>query len=145
MNKIIANNYTPKRIFMGKMPYGQDILKSIEDFCDSMSINVGYFSLIGAVSSLTLGYYDQKNKKYMTYKKNESLEIVSCNGNISLKDDKVFVHSHGVFSDKQGDVIAGHIFSDSIIFAGEIYIQELEGKVLKRNFDDTTALMLWSV
>jgi len=93
--------------------------------------------------SVTLGSYDQNQQVYVTFKKKEPLEIVHCTGNVSLKDGRVSVHAHAVLADMNGQTIGGHIFSGTVVYAGEIYIQELLGKPLEREYDDTTGLSLW--
>jgi predicted DNA-binding protein with PD1-like motif len=79
----------------------------------------------------------------VTAKKEEPLEIAHCNGNITLKDGKPTIHMHAILSSQDGSVYAGHIFSKTIIFAGEIYIQPLLGSPLEREYDDTTGLFQW--
>lgn len=101
------------------------------------------FSVIGAVSSATIGAYDQKQQVYVTSKEEAPLEIVSCIGNVSLKDGKPFIHAHILLADEQGKTIGGHLFSETIIYAGEINLQELTGKPMERTYDNDTGLMLW--
>lgn len=101
------------------------------------------FSMIGAVSSFTLGAYDQQQQVYVTFSRKTPAEIITCTGNISIKDKKTFVHAHIVLGDEQGETIGGHLFSESIIFAGEIELQELIGKPMERSYDQTTGLWLW--
>jgi len=128
---------------LGRLPYGKDFVKIIEDFCVQNSIQTGVFSVIGSVMSVTLGFYDQNQQVYVTFKKEEPLEIVLCTGNVSLKDGRVAVHAHGVFADMNGQTTGGHIFSETVVYAGEIYIQELLGTPLEREYDDRTGLSLW--
>ena len=80
----------------------------------------------------------------MSYTENTPLEIISCTGNISLKEGVPFVHAHAVLSDEQGKTIGGHLFSETPVFAGEFYIQELTGSPFSRKHDEETGLMLWS-
>ena len=101
------------------------------------------FSAIGAVTSVTLGVYDQKQQVYVTHAKEAPLEIVNCKGNISLKDGLPVVHAHILLADMHGKTIGGHLFSETIIYAGEIDLLELAGKPLERAYDTTTGLMLW--
>jgi predicted DNA-binding protein with PD1-like motif len=82
---------------------------------------------------------------YVTYKKEEPLEIVSCTGNVSLKDGQVAVHAHAVLADMDGRTAGGHVFSDTVIYAGEMYIQELLGTPPERGYDETTGLPLWQM
>lgn len=143
MDKIIHSVFEKGRSMLGRLPYGKDLVKTIEDFCAQNSIQTGVFSIIGSVMSATLGSYDQDQQVYVTFKKEEALEIVHCTGNVSLKDGKVTVHAHAVFADIDGQTIGGHIFSETVVYAGEIYIQELLGKPLEREYDETTGLLLW--
>ncbi len=60
---------------MGRLPHGKDLITSVENFCKETSVETGVFSLIGAVSSATLGAYDQKQQVYVTFKEEGDLEI----------------------------------------------------------------------
>ncbi len=135
----------PGRRFMGRLPHNKDLITSIESFAMEKKIEMATFSVIGAVSSVTLGFYDQKQQVYVSFSKKECFEIASCFGNISIKEGKPFAHVHGVLADEEGKSISGHLFSDTIVFAGEIDIQELGGKPFKREYDKTTGLMLWNI
>lgn len=131
------------RHLLAKLPYGSDLIPTLEEFSISEKIQTAIFSMIGAVSCVTLGYYDQKLQVYVTTKKKEPLEIAHCTGNITIKDGKPAIHVHAVLSNQEGRVYAGHIFSKTTIFAGEIYIQPLLGAPLERVYDENTGLFLW--
>ena len=102
------------------------------------------FSAIGAVSFATLGTYDQKQQVYATYTVEGPFEIISCIGNVSLKEAKPFIHAHVLLSDEQEKCVGGHLFSETTIFACELHLQEFDGKPMERNYDPVTGLMLWN-
>ena len=143
MTKLSYSEFKTGRRFVERLPHGKDLITFIEDFCKKESIQMATFSVIGAVSSVTMGVYDQKQQVYVTFTEEAQLEIVTCIGNVSLMDGNPVVHAHIVLGDKQGKVTGGHLFSETILFAGEIELQELTGKPLERAYDDTTGLMLW--
>ena len=143
MTKLARSEFKPGRRLVCRLPHGKDLITSIEDFCIELSIQMATFSIIGAVSSVTIGAYDQKQQVYVTFKEESQLEIVNCVGNVSLKDGDPVVHAHIVLGDKKGKTMGGHLFSETILFAGEIDLQELTGKPLERAYDETTGLMLW--
>lgn len=143
MEELFCSEFKQGRIFTGRLPHGGDLINSIEEFCKKASIRMAAFSVIGAVSSATIGAYDQKQQVYVTFKEDVALEIVSCIGNVSLKDGKPFIHAHILLADEQGKTIGGHLFSETIIYAGEINLQELTGKPMERTYDNETGLMLW--
>jgi len=145
MDKLTCSKFTLGRRFVGRLPHGKDLITSIEDFCKASSIQMATFSVIGAVSSATLGAYDQKQQVYATFTQEEPHEIVSCTGNVSLLDQDSVVHAHIILGNLEGKTIGGHVFSETIIYAAEIDLQELTGNPLERAYDDTTGLMLWNI
>ncbi|MCP4108099.1 MAG: DNA-binding protein [Desulfobacteraceae bacterium] len=143
MEKLVCSEFQLGRRFIGRLPHDKDLIACIEDFCKENSIQMATFSLIGAAKSATIGAYDQKQQVYVTFTEKAPLEIVTCIGNVSLKDGNPFVHAHIELGDEQGKTFGGHLFSETIIYAGEIDIQELTGKPLERAYDETTGLALW--
>ena len=132
------------RSFLLRLPYGEDLLLTLKRFCDENEITQGTLIVIGAVQQATVGYYDQKAREYRANSFNQPMEIVSCSGNISLLEGEPFVHAHIVLADSEGKpVAAGHLMEDTIIFAGEAFVQELIGEPLVRKFDEQTSLSLW--
>ena len=102
------------------------------------------FTINGAVSSATLGTFDQQQQVYVTTKVDQPLSIVACQGNVSLKDSHPFVLVSAALSNIDGKVTGGRLFSDTIIFGGDIDLQELTGPPMMRQYDPTTGLMLWN-
>jgi len=132
------------RMFIGRFKAGSDLLLSLTDFCRKENIVLGVFSIIGAVTSIKLGYYNQDVKKYAEcLSLDKKLEITSCNGNISLQDLEILVHAHISLADHQGQAYGGHLMPESKILAAEYYIQELLGGKLERCYDSETGLNLW--
>jgi len=129
-----------------RLPHDGDLLEELNNFCADNNIRNGFLSVIGAVKCIKLGFYEQDNHKYVDvdFDGNQAFEIVSATGNISMKDDKPFVHMHVIVSNKQGQCFAGHLTPGAKIFAGEAIIQKFTGKAdLVREFDETTELTLW--
>ncbi len=143
MDTISHATFDAGRCILGRLPYSKDLVTTIEAFCVQNSIQTGVFSVIGAVMSVTLGSYDQSQQVYVTHKKVGPLEIVNCMGNVSLRDGQVAVQTQAVLADIDGRTIGGHIFSETLVYAGEIYIRELLGKPLERRYDDRTGQSLW--
>ena len=145
MDGLICSEFKLGRRFLGRLPHGKDLITSIEDFCAASDIQTATFSVIGAVSSATIGVYDQKQQVYVTFTENAAMEIVNCIGNVSLKDKTPVIQSHIVLADEHGKIMGGRLFSETILFAGEIDLQEMTGEPLERVYDDKTGLMLWNL
>ena len=102
---MIIKNYQIKNIYMGRLDFDSDLLNEINKIINEKNIKTGSISLIGAINGLKIGYYKQDEKQYIYLDdiyNDKPFEIVSCKGNISLKDKKPFAHVHIVASDRQG-------------------------------------------
>ncbi len=143
MEKLVCREYSAGRRFVGRLAHGGDLLEMLETFCVRHQIQAAGFSLIGAVSTATLGTYDQSQQVYATFTVEGNLEILSGTGNVSLKEGKPFIHAHVVLGREGGETIGGHLFAGTTVFAGEVLITELVGEAPVRSHDDVTGLMLW--
>ena len=133
------------RIFIGRFDSQADLLESLTSFCQENTIALGTFTVIGALTKAKLGYYDQGKHCYVTcIDLDDKLEITACVGNVSLKDEEIFVHAHITLADHNGKCYGGHLMPGSVIFAAEYSIQELTGASLKRVYDQETGLGLWA-
>lgn len=145
-NKITANSYQIVKTYIGRIPYDSDLLEQVNGFCLDNNIKCGSASIIGAVKQAKIGYYPQDKYIYQVLEGENlkrGLEIVSCTGNISIKDSKPFAHLHIVLSDAEGKTYGGHLMPGTIVYASEFIIQELKGPDLVRGFDEITKLPLW--
>jgi len=133
----------PKRVLMGRLPHGSDLLRSLTGLCKEEGIRLGRVMAIGAVQAARLQYYNQSGKEYEESLIEEPLEIVSLMGNISEKDGEPFIHAHVSFANQEGQVLGGHLAEGTIVFATEFFIEVYEGPALKRRFDGVTGLSLW--
>ncbi len=153
---MVISEYKLNKILMGRLQHQADLLEEINKTCKENNIKAGLVSVIGAVSNVKLGFYDQKTHKYSCFipgvkgigikEKDDRFtpfEIVGGLGNISLKDGEPFAHIHLIVSDKEGKTYGGHLMPGTSIFAAEIIIQSFDGPELYRGFDQITGLPLW--
>jgi len=127
-------------VYFCRLSYGSELVSELRDFAVENKVDSGFFTAIGAVQNAVLGFYKQGEKKYVEEKFEESLEIVSCIGNIALKEDETFVHAHACFSKEDNSTVGGHLVS-ARVFAGEVFLFAFDDK-LKRRFDEATGLWL---
>lgn len=131
------------RLFVGRLPFEADLLDSIEKYITEKDITHGHFSIIGALKSGTYGFFNEKTLKYDIIHHKKQCEILSCIGNISIKEGKPFVHAHITLSDEKGRAFGGHLTKGCEIFSAEIVMHELINAELVREFDENTKLYLW--
>lgn len=142
MFKLDYSEYKPGRYIIARAEHDADLVEFIKDIVKKEKIEVGVFTAIGALKKARLGFYNQETHKYQEISIDGPCEIASCIGNISSINGEKFVHSHVVLTEENGSTKGGHL-SESIVFAGEIHIQELKGPKLERKPDDITELTLW--
>lgn len=122
----------------------EDLLEAITQAAEKGRIKAGFFILMGTLKKAKMGFYH--NGQYQQIEMDEPLEIVSCMGNISVKENKPFAHTHIAVSNRKGEVFGSHVLPGCIIAAtGELVLVEAVGVELQRELDEKTQLYLWSV
>ncbi len=81
--------------------------------------------------------------RYVELETDTHHEIVGFTGNVSLKDDRPFLHAHATFADATGATVGGHLLRGIEVFAAEVMIREMGGVSLNRLPDEATGLALW--
>lgn len=134
-----------RRVVFARFFEDEDLLAAITLAAKQNNVNSGFFFLIGTLKKVVLGYY--KEGKYVPIEKDGPLEIVSCMGNISIKDEtELVIHGHIVVSDNDGDAFGGHVLSGCLVDAtAELVLIEVESGALRREFDSRRNLYLWSL
>lgn len=140
----IKKKVESKKLFMGKLSYGCDLLAEITSICQKENIRLGRIEALGAVQKAHIGFYDQQTREYRFLTLPQPLEITKLIGNISLKDGKSFVHAHVTLADETGKAFGGHLAPGTVVFACEFIIEAFEGPLFERSFDEETGLPLWT-
>ncbi|MBN2802678.1 MAG: DNA-binding protein [Deltaproteobacteria bacterium] len=141
MNMINPNE---KNIFMGQIGHDKDLLEELTSICKDNNITLGKIEAIGAVQKGEVGYYDQKEKIYLTNSFNAPMEILTCNGNISLLNETPMVHAHITFANRDGSTCGGHLLTGTKVFACEYIIYQFTNATsLNRTKEKITGLNLW--
>ena len=64
-------------------------------------------------------------------------------GNISRKDDEIFLHCHVTLADSEGRCFGGHLLDGNVAVACEFTVAVPEGAAPERTHDEDTGLALW--
>jgi len=132
------------RVVFARFFENEDLLETIALTAKQNNVDSGFFFLIGTLKKAVLGYY--KEGKYVPIEKAGPLEIVSCMGNISIKElAELAVHGHMVVSDSDGNAFGGHVLPGcSVDATAEFVLVEVKSGTLKREFDAMRSLYLWA-
>lgn len=135
--------YKLKRTIIGQFPFGTDLLDVLTQFVQKEKIRTGRINGIGATTHAVVAYYDQTQKKYLSMEFPGGMEILNLQGNVSIRDEKPFVHVHLLLGNPEGKVFGGHLMPGTKIWACEVIIDEFTGEDLVRGEDKNTGLFLW--
>ena len=139
-----AYRFTRAGTSLVRLTHGADLLEDLDDACEELGVKAGAIEVIGAVSALTLGFYDQERMEYESHTFDGTWEIASAVGNVSMLDGEPFVHLHVVASGDDGRCVGGHVMPGCTVFAAEAAIMLLEGHAPpERELDGATGLKLW--
>jgi predicted DNA-binding protein with PD1-like motif len=127
-----------------KLEKDADLLDSLTNYAEENNIQAAEINFIGAVQSAKVLYFNQEKKKYDEHIMDQPYEVLSGIGNISLLDDKPFVHVHVVLADSSGKAFGGHLDKGTKVWLIEAFIHEVDSKNLVRNFDEDICLSVWS-
>lgn len=120
---------------------GERAISALTRFLTNQHIEFANISAAGAVSGVRLAYWNAGSKKYEERDFAEQLEIVSFQGNSSLKDGKPFLHVHGVFARRDFSTLGGHVKELHVHPTLELWLRT-EDVPVRRVHDPTTGLDL---
>lgn len=127
--------------YVVRLEKGEEVVSKLKELCKKENIHLGSISGIGASNKVQIGLFNTDTLEYKTTVKEGMFEITSLMGNISMKDEEVYLHCHINFSDESLSCYGGHLVEAYISATCEIIITEFEGNV-NRQFDANIGLNL---
>lgn len=112
---------------------GDEVMSSLKDFATREKITAAQISAIGALSDVTLAYFDWDKKDYTTIPVREQVEVASLLGDIAEADGKPALHLHIVIGKRDGTAMAGHLDEAHVRPTLEVIITESPAHLRKRH------------
>ncbi len=110
-------------------------------FCEKEKVFSGALYGIGALEKAELGFFSYEKKAYETKVFEEDLEVLSFAGNISVKEEKPFVHAHVVLGRKDFSLIGGHFVSGIVGVTLELLVEPLKKKIERKKQENGLFLL----
>ncbi|NYT02325.1 MAG: DUF296 domain-containing protein [Methanosarcinales archaeon] len=139
---MMAREYETGRSLVASLDFGTEITEGILSLAEMEGVDMAAVSAIGALSRAEIGYYDQTSHQYRTTRIDRPVELVSCTGNLSMRDGSRALHLHAVLGDDRYHLLGGHLQRGEV-FAAEVHLLEHMGQPLSRSHDPATDLYLW--
>ena len=127
--------------YIVRLESGESVIQALESLLESERVTFANVSAAGAVSWVQLGYWNPTTRAYEYREFDEQLEVVSFQGNASLKDEHPFLHIHGVFGRRDFSVLGGHVKEARVHPTFEVWLRT-EDLPVRRTKDASTGLDL---
>jgi predicted DNA-binding protein with PD1-like motif len=112
---------------------GDEVMSSLKDFATREKITAAQISAIGALSDVTLAYFDWDKKAYQKIPVREQVEVASLLGDIAEADGKPALHLHIVIGKRDGTAMAGHLAEARVRPTLEVIVTESPAHLHKRH------------
>ena len=134
------------RVIVGRVYRGQSLQEAFRALVDEHGLRTAWVSAIGAFEWVELTEYNQATRRYEEAHRVERCELLSMQGNLSLRDGEPFWHLHATVSLREDgrDVTYGGHVGDGLVFAMEFRIECFDELELRRADDEATGLQLWA-
>ena len=113
------------RTFAVILQKGDEAMRCLQDFAVKERIGGAQVTVIGALSSAKLAFFDWETKQYQPIPVDEQVEVTSLVGDIAVgSDGKPSVHVHAVLGRRDGTAMAGHLQEGHVRPTLEIIVTE---------------------
>ena len=120
---------------------GDEVVTTLTAFVQKEQVGAAHFTAIGALSEVTLGYFDRERKDYRKIPVKEQVEVLSLIGDVALTDGEPKIHAHVVVGKKDGTAHGGHILEARVWPTLELVLTQ-SPRTLARRSDPVSGLAL---
>ncbi len=120
------------RICVARLDKGERLLDSLITLVQRYQIKSGLVGVIGALQPVEIMYYQLGKKEYKSIIIDESVELISATGTITMLGTDPFVHLHILVGRQDGGTMGGHCGPASTInITGEVTIIETKDPIYR--------------
>lgn len=138
-HKLLADN--EERTYALILDTGEDAVKTITRFAKEKNLGASRLQAVGALSEVTLGYYDWEQRSYREIPMLQQVEVMALNGDITLDRGDPLLHAHIVVGDAEGRAWGGHLMRGIVRPTLEVILTE-SPRHLVRKFNRELGLPL---
>ena len=120
---------------------GDEVSQGLLEFAKKEKLAAARFTGLGALSEVTLGFFDLQKKDYEKIVLREQVEVLTLVGNVAEHEGQPKVHTHIVVGKRDGTAHGGHLLSGKVRPTLEVTLIESPAH-LKRKIDPATGLPL---
>jgi uncharacterized protein len=88
---------------------GEEVAAGLLKIAQEHNLTAASFTAIGALSDVTLGYFDRERKDYKKIPIREQVEALALTGNIALSDGRPKAYAHVAVGKSDGTAHGDHL------------------------------------
>ena len=119
-----------------RLDVGEEIMESLKKFVEKEKITFAQINGLGGVASFTIGVRNPETKVYDSTDYEGRFETASIHGNVTMVDDKPFLHVHMGAGNEKGEYRGGHLLKCIIRATAEIFVTVYDGVVGREAKED---------
>jgi predicted DNA-binding protein with PD1-like motif len=97
-----------------RLEKGEEVVQTLQDFARREELGSGWLQGLGAIEEIILGFYELHSKTYRKVEFKQEAELISLQGNLSIRENEPFFHFHCSCSDNEFKMFGGHLFSAKV-------------------------------
>jgi hypothetical protein len=141
MKSKLLSDHDGARTFVLVFERGEQVMGPLLDFLRAESVSAARLSGIGALESVTVGYFDWESKEYEQHRLNGQVELLSLTGDVALRDGAPQVHAHVVVGRRDTTTRGGHLIDATVRPTLELIVEDAPAH-LRKQIDSETGLAL---
>ena len=130
-----------ERTFVVVFDKGEEVVQGLTAFAGRESLRASQITAIGALSDVTLGYFDRESRQYRAIPLAEQVEVLSLLGVITLDGEKPKLHGHIVVGRRDRTAHGRHLLEGHVWPTLEVMVEE-SPRHLQRRLDPASGIAL---
>ena len=141
MKSKLLSDTNGAKTFVLVFEHGETVMEPLLGFLKQEDVTAARLSGIGALESVTIGYFNWESKEYEQHRVNGQFELLSLAGDVALKDDEPQVHAHVVLGCRDTSALGGHLLDAVVRPTLELIVEDVPTE-LRKTVDPESGLAL---
>lgn len=116
----------PSRTFRVNFSTGDELMSGMNEFAEKNNLKVSEVRGLGGISSAVVAVYDPEKGAFRRFNIDQKGELVSLEGEITMRNGKPIFHAHVVFALLDGTVAGGHLVEAHINPVANLFVNEYD-------------------
>ena len=116
----------PSRAFRVSFGTGDELMSGMTEFAEKNNIKTSEVRGLGGIGSAVVSAYDPEKGAFKRFNIDQKGELVSLQGEITVRDGKPVFHAHVVFALVDGTVRGGHLVEAHINPVASLFVTEYD-------------------